>query len=240
MVRTARTALKMTFTTNNIGAPQRLQAPPCASSARRNSARRKGVRHGFTLMELVLVLAILVAIGAVAWPAIGRAYESSKLKAVGDKVMSALGRARVQAMTTGQTQIFRFQPSSGAYVTEVLPDDPTAADAGTTSTTSTSSTSAGSNCQLPEGYIFAAGDRVLDLRASVAESAITSTNFDTSAPPILFYADGTSSEAQITIANQNNRNITVSLRGLTGTAHMGPVTAGPEVGAQGQTGVSTK
>jgi len=179
----------------------------------------------------MLVLAILVAMGAIAWPSFSRAYESSKLKATADKVLSILGKARVQAMTSGQTQVFKFQKDSGTYTVEQLPDDSATLDASATSDAAATSSSKAAGCQLPEGYVFSAGDRVLDDRTAAAESAITSSNFDTSSPPVLFYSDGTSSEAQLTIANQNGRTITISLRSLTGTAHMGEVTAAAVPGA---------
>ena len=217
--------------------------PSIGSAAERGAAdasfRAKGRRAGFTLIEIMLVLAILVAMGAIAWPSFTRAYESSKLKSAADKLMSVLGKARTQAMTSGQTQVFKFQLNSGAYIVEQLPDDAATLDANATSDTSMAPTSASSSassgespgCKLPEGYVFSNGNRVLDDRTAAAESAITSSNFDTSSPPVLFYSDGTSSQAELTIANQNGRSITITLRSLTGTAHMGEVTTAAAPGA---------
>jgi type II secretory pathway pseudopilin PulG len=200
------------------------------------SAPRRG---GFTLVEIILVLVILVTMGAIAWPSFTRAYESSKLKATADKMLAVLGKARVQAMTTGQTQAFRCQLNSRDYAVEQIPDDSATLDADATSGTSitpipTAAATPGdkpAGLQLPEGYVFSACDRTLDDRTAAAEATITSSNFDTSVPPVLFYADGTSSDAQVTVANQNGRTITITLRSLTGTAHTGEVTLAAQPGA---------
>ena len=232
-------SLATEFVDLHIGSASKRGAADAAFYSPHGHRRLGKQRAGFTLLEIMLVLAILVAMGAIAWPSFSRAYESSKLKATADKVLSILGKARVQAMTSGQTQVFRFQKDSGSYTVEQLADDSATLDASTTSDTTTTTVGASSSTpdgkaaatQLPEGYVFSAGDRVLDDRTAAAESAITSSNFDTSSPPVLFYSDGTSSEAQLTIANQNGRTITISLRALTGTAHMGEVTAAAVPGA---------
>jgi len=156
-----------------------------------------------------------------------------------DKVLAALGKARVQAMTSGQTQAFRCQLNSPDYAIEQIDDDSSTLDADTSSaapsvpSSATSSTSGGKPgaLHLPEGYVFSACDRIQDDRTAAAEAAITSSNFDTSDPPVLFYSDGTSTEAEVTVANQYGKGITISLRSLTGTAHMGEVTVIGQPGA---------
>jgi len=196
-------------------------------------------RGGFTLVEIILVLVILVTMGAVAWPVFSRSYESSKLKFAADKIMATLSKARVQAMTTGQTQAFRCKVNSREYAIEQVDDDSATLDANSTSDTSATLGQAASSAvggvpgmsQLGEGYVFAACERVQDDRTAAAEAMITSSNFDTSSAPVLFYSDGTSSDAQITIAYQNGRSITITVRALTGTTHMGEVTMTAPPGA---------
>jgi hypothetical protein len=84
----------------------------------------------------------------------------------------------------------------------------------------------GCNYQLPDGYAFIEGNRVLDARAAVSESEISGDGSSTTTPPILFYPDGTTSEATVTIGNQYGGRISVSLRGLTGVARMSDVFSG--------------
>jgi hypothetical protein len=40
---------------------------------------------------------------------------------------------------------------------------------------------------------------------------------------VLFYPDGTTSTAVVAVTNERNKSIEVSLRGLTGAVHVGPV-----------------
>jgi hypothetical protein len=95
-----------------------------------------------------------------------------------------------------------------------------------------SSSNATGSCgyQLNDGFVFAKGDRTLDSRAAQAESALptdsSSAGASESAPPILFYPDGTTSEAALTVSDKTGRSISVSLRGLTGVARMGDVFSG--------------
>jgi prepilin-type N-terminal cleavage/methylation domain-containing protein len=232
---------------------------------RRRFDPSRNFRQGFTLLELMLVLGLLVMVGAIAWPSIQKAYEGIRLKKTAEQVMAAFGHARVLAMTTGVTQAFRFEPGTGQYTMTSVQDDSAAVDAdasgsasaaagtsssGTSSSTDSSSatdpnanSSAGSSSnpngmtsgnaagscayQLTDGFAFAKGERVLDTRAALAESELpedaSSGGSSDAAPPVLFYPDGTTSEAVVTIADKTGRSISVTLRGLTGVARMGDV-----------------
>jgi Tfp pilus assembly protein FimT len=222
----------------------------------------------------MLVLGLIVMVGAFAWPSIQHAYEGIRLKKTAEQVMAAFGHARVQAMATGVTQTFRFQPGTGQYTVMAMLDDSQGVDsdasgassamAGSTahnsssasSTTSTSadssatpaspnstdpntansgagsssSTSGSCGYQLTDGFVFSKGDRVQDNRAALAESMLpsdaTSGAAAESAPPVLFYPDGTASEAVVTIADKTGRSISISLRGLTGVARLGDAFTG--------------
>ncbi len=190
-------------------------------------------RSGFTLMEMMLVVVVLAAMGAIAWPLVSRAYEGVKLKNAALDVRAAFNRARVEAMTSGVARAFHFVPSTGNYSVDIVQDGSEAVEGnGTTTNTGTSRTS-GSACTytLPDGFVFQTAERTLDSRASMAESALSGTGIDTSTPPVLFYPDGTASEATVTIANQYGRSIAVSLRGLTGISRLGEVMSADATGA---------
>jgi prepilin-type N-terminal cleavage/methylation domain-containing protein len=210
-----------------------------------NVARR--LRSGFTLVELMLVLAVLAAFAAMAWPAVSRAYESVRLKKVAEQVQAAFAHARVQAMTSGVSQVFRFEPGTNQYTIGVLQDDTAAVESDDTSTAASSGTltvsgnssspmagssmntgdgSGGCAYQLSDGFTFSKGERVLDARAALAESETNGNQSSNDSPPIMFYPDGTASEAVVTIGNQNGRNISLSLRGLTGVSRMSDIFSG--------------
>ena len=68
---------------------------------------------------------------------------------------------------------------------------------------------------LPGKVVFVAGETVFDARAlDASEQAAAASGLRT----ILFYPDGTSQDARLTLQNEEGRFIDVTLRGLTGTA----------------------
>src|SRR5262245_35950725 len=93
-------------------------------------------RSAFTLLEVMLVLAILVAVTAVAWPQIHRAYETVRLRKAADQVQEALARARVQAMSSGLPQVFRFEPNSPRYTITPVQDETASIDSADVSSSS--------------------------------------------------------------------------------------------------------
>jgi hypothetical protein len=147
--------------------------------------------------------------------------------------------------------VFHFEANTGNYTIDVWQDgtETTEGNSASSSTasggfsantpgSSASGSTAGSatgacTSKLPDGFIFTAAERVLDNRAAVSEAGLSGTGIDTSTPPVLFYPDGTTSEAQVTIANQNGRCISVVLRGLTGLAKLGEMSTTEAAGGTG-------
>lgn len=69
------------------------------------SARPSGNRRsGFTLIEIMIVIAIMALVLAVGVPSIFRAAERDSLRAVVNGIVEACSMARAQAILTGQTQ----------------------------------------------------------------------------------------------------------------------------------------
>lgn len=86
-----------------------LRVPPKESNAapNRNSIRNS---HGFTLMELMMVVAIIGLLTAAGVPAfLSMTREAPLRKAVND-VMEMCSRARAQAILSGQTTTVVFHP----------------------------------------------------------------------------------------------------------------------------------
>jgi Tfp pilus assembly protein FimT len=196
---------------------------------------------------MMLVLALMAAMGAMAWPLVSRMYESVKLRNAAQQVQAAFGHARVQAMTAGLPQVFHFEANTGNYTIDVWQDgtettegnsaSSATASGGFSASTPASSTSGSTTgtctSKLPDGFIFTSAERTLDNRAAVSEAGLSGAGIDTSTPPVLFYPDGTTSEAQVTIANQNGRSISVVLRGLTGLAKLGEMSTTEAAGGTG-------
>src|SRR5687767_13002379 len=88
----------------------------------RGVASRQARRSGLTLVEVCLVLALLVVIGAISAPMLGGSFSRAALNGAGDLLRGAWSRARLAAMESGQTYVFRFQPNGRAYQIVTLSD----------------------------------------------------------------------------------------------------------------------
>jgi Tfp pilus assembly protein FimT len=177
-------------------------------------------RAGLTLVEVCLVLALLVAIAAVAFPAMEGTFSRTALTGASAVVRSALSKARLTAMQSGETQVFRVQPKGARYQVVALSklglpesslvpsDDPDAKY-------SPVDMMRLGEARLPDRVTFAAAD----VKASTQVAAFLGSNNDqTWSAPILFNADGTASDASILLQNDSGQTVRVTLRGLTGIA----------------------
>jgi prepilin-type N-terminal cleavage/methylation domain-containing protein len=189
----------------------------------RRAGRRRRALRGYTLLELLLVLAILVAVASLALPALFSSLESQRLRKAGDQLRAAFGRARVAAMKSGRIQLFRFEPGTGSYVIQEWYGDEERQFDEATLAQSTGGAMApaagqGLQTQLPEGILFAAAELQPDARAAQLEeqTGALSAGSTSASPPIVFYTDGTTSDARVVLANNRARYIVVELRGLTG------------------------
>ena len=70
---------------------------------------------GFTLVELIVVMAILAAIVALAAPSFSRTVASARLRAGATEVRATLARARALAVADGRTRSVVFHLDNGAY-----------------------------------------------------------------------------------------------------------------------------
>src|SRR5690242_20515691 len=94
--------------------PGREGSSRCAGPA----LRRNRTRYGFTLMELLLVLAILVAIGALVYPSLERPFAAERLRRGGDQVRAHWSKARNHAIESGEVYVFKCQLQGSRYLIE--------------------------------------------------------------------------------------------------------------------------
>lgn len=188
-------------------------------------------RRAITLIEVLLVLAVLVMLAAMTWPAMDRPMADQRLRKAADKVRTAWARARIGAMSTGQTFLFRCTFDSDEYTVEsqVGPESVafiTSSTEGRFNETASDSTEPLSTKtrKLPEDVRFVDGQVAFDTRATILTSAASQTSTDSAGPcldPILFFPDGTTSTATLILENKYQRRIELSLRGLTGVITVG-------------------
>ena len=188
---------------------------------------RASPQRGLTLVEVILVLALLVVIGAVSMPLLESSFSRAGLHSAGDTLRGAWAKARLAAMQSGQTCVFRYEPNGSRFQIATLNElelPETSAlqpDAAGTRREAVDMLRLPRN-RLPDGVVFAAGD------------VATSTQLLATLPgaadgpwsqPILFYPDGTTSDASVLLSNSRQTMIRVTLRGLTGISNTTDVTS---------------
>jgi prepilin-type N-terminal cleavage/methylation domain-containing protein len=188
-------------------------------------------RHGMTLIEVVLVVAVLVVIASLASPSLLGMMETQKLRKSAEVMRGAFAKTRLLAMETGRIQMFRFQYDTGVYTVEpwFASDDAIESNSlqqtlpGLLPTQTMTIEPTGRPTELPEGIVFLAGETLSDNRSAEIDTALAQqlAHETVWSPPILFYPDGTTSNARIVLANKKRQVIEVTLRGITGMAQSG-------------------
>lgn len=185
--------------------------------------RRLKDRHGFTLLELMLVMVIMVVIASLALPTMDRLLDGQKVDKGADLVRASLGRARVTAIRSGQVQAFICQPGSAAML--VMPLESLDSNSDVASWFSEareqnrSSNLDFSDEQLPRGVQFVES-AVVDNNRSEFTMDESGSSMTGSMQYVLFYPDGTCQDAQLTISNGRGYQKRIMVRGLTGTARI--------------------
>jgi prepilin-type N-terminal cleavage/methylation domain-containing protein len=150
-------------------------------------------RRAFTLIELVLVLAIVVMMIGLTWPLMEKPLAYERLRNAADQVMAEWTFARIEAMRSGDHQIFSYEPGTGNYqLSFQAQSEP---------------------LELPEGVIFVSSLKEDDARESLEDGGMGGLGD----PEVWFYADGTCSDVpELLLENEHGMRIRIALRGLTG------------------------
>jgi type II secretory pathway pseudopilin PulG len=192
----------------------------------------------FTLLEIMLVLTLLVAIAAMAWPALLGPLASQRLRTAADQVRAAWVSARADAIDSGEIRVFRYQPDSGTYLVVPWEGLDPASESGTSAVAPAATAPASGDSangfgpggqHLPDGVSFAAVRQTVDARADQAAAAVgESADGGGQAPPVLFYPDGSTSTVELDLVNDDGRRVTISMRGLTGIVSVSPLSSAEE------------
>jgi prepilin-type N-terminal cleavage/methylation domain-containing protein len=196
------------------------------------------MRRAFTLIEMILVLSIMVVAFSIALPTYDGMVSSRKIFNAAETVRLELQRTRLEAIKTGQAQVFRCQIGQTQFIVQpwMRASDSVEASAGATIVTDlgqaieTESTAQGvvseaadvtaGQKSLEEDVMFASADIVNDMRA-LSEQSLGDTMQASAtgwSQPILFYPDGSSTTAHVVVQDIRGRRMAIQLRGLTGEA----------------------
>lgn len=175
----------------------------------------------YTLVEVLLVLALLVLAAGLVGPAVLDGGARNELEEAGEKVANMWSRARLDAVTSGQVLIFRCQPGMGVASVAGINDGLEAAETGDAAAVDTAPTQ---ELNL-EGITF--------LQVAVAEPPGSQhVVFDSSASGgpcvVLFRPDGATSDAEAILQHESGDQIVVTLRGLTGATRVVDVSSDQE------------
>jgi len=160
-------------------------------------------RNGFTLLEILLVMAILIIISAVCLPTINAMYGDTRVRGAADEIRRAWAEARSRAIDNGTPYRFSVMFDKTRY--RVAPDtddfwSSVPADGSTDSPQALSES-------LPDGINFT---RDTKSRFGNEQNGWTQV--------AVFLPDGTCrADASVAVQDGHGSPLTVTVRGLTGT-----------------------
>ena len=184
-----------------------------ADGTRSVPATLKRYRSGFTLLELLIVLAIVVMLVGASWPRLRTMLEKAELVDAAKGLRTLLSQARLDAIDSGTPRRFHYQPGGTLYEVGpyVIGDEDLQADAAS---------------QLPSAPVVQ-GCLPRGLRFAVPPSANPDGQPEAAveewSKPVLLYPNGRSANARIRIAGADTMFVDVELRGITGVAKVGAV-----------------
>ena len=197
-----------------------------------------GPPRGFTLMEMLVVLALLVIFAGIAVVLVTPAYQRHQVESVGEEVRAKLARVRIHAVDNGLRYQFRYKPGERDYL--IVPDEiDSDAESGGDGSTNISARYPMFSLKLPAGYRFASNfdlqsaggqgtnpeQTFLPIREEILKSFPNANDLSdaSSWSAVLFLPDGSATPATITIRDEQKRSITLTVRELTGAVTMGQV-----------------
>lgn len=192
-----------------------------------SNTRRRHSRQGFSLLELLIVIAVLLSVSAMAIPPMMDRLQSGRVQDAAESVREVLANARRYAIDGGVDYHFRYEINGRAYV--AIPAEPSPVLANSYS-----------GDEEDTRIIVEAGelDETLVLRSmsgdeAAAESLEVESFTDlpnagelaqkTWSAPILFRFDGTAEDRQFRVMDEGTRTAEITVRGLTGSVRVSQV-----------------
>lgn len=186
------------------------------------------VRGGFTVVELLLVVAVLLVACGIVFPPVLRLMADQPLKEAAELARSRIARVRIKALDTSTAWQFRLEPGGRRFLW--MPLESVSANAGTaanstavTASTSDSADSAPQFGELPKGVTFSADADGVPLAIEHLPAAMVAglgNGYELTqvgwSLPMTFQPDGSSSDFELAVIDSRGLQIRLTIRGLTG------------------------
>lgn len=177
------------------------------------TVRRRHRRPAFTLLEMIVVVAVLLLIGGVLLPTLSGLTGNQKVKGAGDAVKARLLEARLAAMDQGRPYVFSISPDG--LQMRVAPDETIEAETG------------------PDGLPVAGTTLTeamppdITLKAVVTGSETSRTTADGYTAVAIFQPDGTCNEnsPDLQVLEDGVVGVVLKVRGITGAVSLNKPTA---------------
>ncbi|MEE2934420.1 MAG: prepilin-type N-terminal cleavage/methylation domain-containing protein [Planctomycetota bacterium] len=197
-------------------------------------------RSAFTLLELLLTISLLAAIAAIALPQAGMLLGDRRLVRAGDQLRAEMTSLRVDAMRQGRVMMLdgliegntvRIKPFySIADSTEAIDQTGSQQSLLTGATQGVMTTleideEADEIIELPEGISILAVGIASAARSMEIEQLNQADQGQGWSRPVLFYPDGSTSTAAITLTDATYGKVVVQIRGITGDVTVSEVLA---------------
>lgn len=182
--------------------------------------RNQHVRSGFSLFELMIVVAIILAVTAMAAPGMMERVRSGRVKEAAEEVSTMLANARTQAIDTGVDYHFRFELGGHSFV--AIPAEADLSVGNSNNSDPETAEFSYSSDELPKTLFlrYSPNDKsgsetlkgqVFGNLENAGELASKSWS-----EPILFRFDGSAEDKTFCVMDEQERSCDVSVRGLTG------------------------
>lgn len=177
-------------------------------------------RPGYTLLELLLVLALVVIVMAMSVPVMQSMLTDARVTGAGDAVHGAMADARARAMDEGRPWKFGYIP--GANIYQIAPED---SDEWNASARDAAIKAGLLRDELPPETYF--GRKYEDIMFG-SEPPNAESNWETGA---IFLADGSArDDAEVYVGKPGMPPMKIALRGITGTVNVYVVRGDPKGG----------
>ncbi len=185
-------------------------------------------RGAVSLIEIMLVMVIIVIAGAVAMPAVQNTLRRQRLKSAAETMRIEWSRAHVKSMKTGRILVFRYEVDGNQFSLQpwVAGDEATEGESESVPGFGVPADTLAAEAvtkKLEDGIKFAAGEAKSESRSFEIENLLQNQGSGDGANwsrPILFYPDGSSTDAFVIVADEQQDAYRVQLRGLTGASQV--------------------